>query len=121
MIEVLEEKARPTRINENVWKFQNSRQERWNVIFATRRDELHPWVRTFLGCLQNCCNTTNQSLIESKEIVKIISNICDQKIHTYFQNTPVNMSVFHSGRIKNAIDCLNNLESEIMAFRSGSN
>lgn len=120
MLEVLEEKGRPKHIKIKAWKFLYSREEKWNVIFATPRNELHSWVRSFLDCVQGCCTKTNESLTESQEIVQIIFNICDQKIHTYFQNTPADMSIFKSGRIKCGIDCLKSLEPEIMAFRSGS-
>lgn len=122
MMEVLEEKGRPHHINERVWKFQNTREDRWNIIFAIPSHELHSWLRTFLDCLRGCCagKTKNQILNESQDIVKIIFDITDKKIHTYFQDTPVDMSVFKSSKIKRAIDCLNNLEPEIMAYHSVS-
>lgn len=62
-----------------------------------------------------------QNPTEIEEIIRILFDICVDKIDTFFESGKLEMIVFKSERIKNAVECLEYLESEVLTFYSALN
>ena len=114
-MEVFEKVGRPSGTSQQEWQFNVSRAGKWET-FGINKGRNHPWVDQFLSCVETCCTTSISKEKERQEIIKIVFDICDGKIHAFFQAAKVDLSIFKSARIKCAVKCLEDLELEVLNF-----
>ena len=126
MLETLEKVGKPAHVTERNWIFDTSRTEKWRT-FSENINENHPWVKQFLQCVFNFTpkkktRRTNQEERRSEvdDTIRILFDVLDGKIHSFFSSSKADMSIFESGRIKNAVQCLEMLEPEILTYYRAS-